>query len=441
VTKIVKSTVIIPVFNHAALTRDCLDAVLGIGGCKVIVVDDASTDRTPAMLAGYGKKIQVLTHRTNQGFAKACNDGAKAARTEFVVFLNNDTLPQPGWLRALETHARKHPGANVIGSKLLYPDNTIQHAGVIVCQDKYPRHLYTGFPADHPAVTRSRRFQIVTAASMLVRRKIFTAARGFDTQFKNGFEDVDFCLRLGGRGHEIHYCAESVVQHLESVSPGRFKRDRENVALYRRRWLDRVRTDDLEQFIADGLLEVNYEGQFPLHLKVSPELAVLDTGRGDELEKKLATQSRQIADLTREVTKLRVELGHQNPGSQVLLQERERKQWREQIRRATPPGAQILVVSKGDSSLLELKGRIAGHFPQTKKGAYLGHHPAHSADATAHLESLSRGGAQYLAFPASALWWLDYYTDFAAALGNPVYKDGTGALFALDPQPETVPEV
>ena len=437
-TRIIKSTVIIPVFNHAALTRDCLDALLEIGGCKVIVVDDGSTDGTPAMLAGYGKKIQVFTHRTNQGFAKACNDGAKVARTEFVVFLNNDTLPQPGWLRALETHARKHPGADVIGSKLLYPDNTIQHAGVILCQDKYPRHVYTGFPADHPAVIRSRRFQIVTAASMLVRRKVFTAARGFDTQFKNGFEDVDFCLRLGSRGHEIHYCAESVVQHLESVSPGRFKRDRENKDLYRRRWLGRVRPDDLEYFTADGLLEVDYEGQFPLHLKVAPELAVLDTGRRDDLEKKTATQSRQIADLTRELTKMRVELGHQNPGAQMLLHEQERKQWRERVRRATPPGAQILVVSKGDSALLEFKGRTARHFPQTKKGTYLGHHPEHSADAIAHLESMRRGGAQYLAFPATSLWWLDYYSKFIAALGNPVYKDGTGALFALPRPKKTV---
>ncbi|MEY4918278.1 MAG: N-acetylglucosaminyl-diphospho-decaprenol L-rhamnosyltransferase, partial [Verrucomicrobiota bacterium] len=410
-----KSTVVIPAFNNVALTKQCLAAVLRIGGCEVIVVNDASTDGTLKMLAAFGDKIKVITHKTNQGFAKTCNDGAKAARTEFVVFLNNDTIPQPGWLRALEHYAQKNSKAAVVGAKLLYPDNTVQHAGVIVCQDKYPRHIYTGFPANHPAVSQSRRFQIVTAAAMLVRKKVFTAARGFDTKFQNGFEDVDFCLRLGERGHEIHYCAESVAKHFESVAPGRFKHDKKNVALYRRRWFAKVQPDDLKFFLADGLLELHYEGQFPLHLKVSPELAVIDAGRKNALEKNLAAKNRQLAGLTRDMTKLVAELGGAATASPTLENNLVRTRLRQLVQQTVPRSAKILVVSKGDGALLELGGRKAQHFPQSRTGGYAGFHPANGKAAVAALEKLSPQ-FDHLVIPQTSLWWLEHYREFAIFL-------------------------
>jgi GT2 family glycosyltransferase len=177
-----------------------------------------------------------VRHETNGGFAAACNDGASAASGEYIVFLNNDVLPEAGWLDGLVRHAEGHPKAAAVGSKLLYLDGTVQHAGVAVCQDLYPRHLYAGFPADHPAVNKSRRFRIVTAASVLFRREPFEEAGGFDAAFLNGFEDVDLCLRLGERGHEVHYCHESIGYHLEGVSEGRSKYEEENLRLYRERW-------------------------------------------------------------------------------------------------------------------------------------------------------------------------------------------------------------
>jgi len=408
-----KSTIIIPVFNQAALTRQCLETILGREDCRIIVVNDASTDGTANLLADFGDRIKVITRETNCGFARSCNDGAAAARTEHLVFLNNDTIPQPGWLERLEHYADKNPRAAVVGSKLLYPVNTIQHAGVVICQDRYPRHIYTGFPANHPAVNKSRRFQIVTAACMLVRREIFAAADGFDTRFRNGFEDVDFCLRLGERGYEIHYCADSVVQHLESVSPGRFKSDKDNVALYRERWLARVQPDDFGYYLEDGLLKVSYEGTFPIHLDVSPELAALNgEARKNELEKLLADRARQVADLTREVSKVRALLGQSNPASPAVNADRERDQIRAWVRLVTPPDARILIVSKGDSALLELDDRHAAHFPQTDSGVYLGYHPADSAEAIAHLEALQARGAEYLVIPRPSLWWLEYYPQF-----------------------------
>src|SRR5262249_33137669 len=81
------------------------------------------------------------------GSAPAVNDGAAAASGEFLVFLNNDTSPQPGWLEALVRYAYGHPRAAAVGSKLLFPNGTIQHAGVILRPNGEPAHIYAGFPA------------------------------------------------------------------------------------------------------------------------------------------------------------------------------------------------------------------------------------------------------------------------------------------------------
>lgn len=83
-----------------------------------------------------------------------------------------------------------------------------------------------------------------------------------------------------------------------------------------------------------------------------------------------------------------------------------------------PPGSSVLVVSKGDTSLVELAGVTAAHFPQDSNGGYAGHHPHDSAAATAQLEELRRRGAEYLVMPASSRWWLDFYGEFAAHLAS-----------------------
>jgi hypothetical protein len=329
------------------------------------------------------------------------------------VFLNNDTLPEPGWIEALVHYADVHPRAAVVGAKLLFRNDTIQHAGVVICQDRYPRHLYTGFPAAHPAVNRSRRFQIVTGACMLVRRRLFERAGRFDTSFRNGFEDVDLCLRLGERGEEIHYCAESVVYHLESVSPGRFQHDRQNVALYRKRWLTRVRPDDVDYYLEDGLLRLDYEGRFPISLEVSPLLATLDGARrGRRLERQLRVRSREVADLQRENTRLHLELDQPVGDSPEQRYRQLRERIRKAVRQCVPAGATVLVISKGDGSLLELPGCEGWHFPQTGRGAYAGYHPADSAEAITHLEALRARGGRYLLIPATSRWWLHHYPGF-----------------------------
>src|SRR6266852_986541 len=236
-----RCSVIIPVYNKASLTRQCLNRLLprvaDAEDFEIVVVDDASSDLTPRLLAAYGDRIQVVTHDTNRGFATSCNDGASAASGEYLVFLNNDTVPLDGWLETLVGYADTHPKAAVIGSKLLFPDGTVQHAGMVICQDRYPRHIYMGFPGEHPAVNKSRRYQIVTGACALIRRERFWEVGGFDTTYQNSYEDVELCLRLGKLGYEVHYCHESVLYHLESATrEGRAREFEASTAQYRQRW-------------------------------------------------------------------------------------------------------------------------------------------------------------------------------------------------------------
>ena len=228
-------SIIVPVYNRKGLTRQCIEILLAEPpkeiDREVIVVDDASTDGTPEVLAGYADAIRVVRHEENTGFATSCNDGAAAASCDYLVFLNNDTLPLKGWLDALVRYADRHPNAAVIGCKLLFSDDTIQHAGVAITEDLNPRHIYAGFPAEHPAVNKSRRFPIVTAGCALFRREPFEEAGGFDDAFVNGFEDVDLCLRIGEAGHEVHYCHEAVLYHLEMATRDHAAFHRESSAL------------------------------------------------------------------------------------------------------------------------------------------------------------------------------------------------------------------
>jgi GT2 family glycosyltransferase len=311
------TTIVVPVLNKLALTRECVTGLMEAFGARedveAVVVDDGSTDDTPGFVERT-EGVRLVRHEETKGFAASCNDGAAAASGEHLVFLNNDTVGRDGWLDALVSYADAHSEAGIVGARLLYANGTVQHAGMVFGSDLLPRHLYRGFPADHPAVVKSRRLQAVTAACMLVRRPVFEEIGGFDTAFTNGFDDVDLCLSAGERNHETHYCHEGVLVHLEAATRGEdselFER---NASLYLERWGDRVRRDDLDFYAEDGLLELVPGDLYPLDLNVSPRLALVD--QSAEVYELLGERSRQVFDLLKENAALRVRLGEQDPNA------------------------------------------------------------------------------------------------------------------------------
>ena len=476
-------TVVVPVHGKAGLTRHCLDTLLEQAlppGTRLLVVDDASPDDTLAVLASYGDLVEVLALPVNVGFGAACNAGVAAARTELVVLLNNDTTPHEGWLDALLDEAERHPSAAAVGARLLHVDGTVQHAGVVIGRDGLPHHVYAGFPGEHPAVVRSRAFQVVTGACLLLRRSVFLGLGGFDPGYRNGHEDVDLCLRLGEAGHEVRYCGDAVLTHLESVSRGRTGADqRANGRLYCETWIGRVVPDDLEVYADDGLLRLRYEGDStPLVAEVAVELATLERRlRGQEVERLLRQRTQQVSELLHDAVRLTVLAASAGAGEAlalkpvarplrpqdglalgsllesshaVVLEQDDRVQEalaelqaalaarlddaftpnpglgyrrlvrrvRQRVEQIVPAGGSVLVVSRGDGDLLRIGGRRVQHFPCQADGAYAGFHPADSEAAIRHLAEQRARGATHLVLPATAAWWLDHYPGFADHLAQ-----------------------
>lgn len=257
------ASIVIPLFNKVDYTRKCVEALSATvdsgESVEIVLVDNGSTDDTAEFLSLLGGDVVIVRNTKNLGFATACNQGARVSRGRNIVFLNNDTVTQPGWLAALLA-AAKEEGAGVCGARLLYPDGRIQHAGVAFDEKGIGYHIFNGFPKDHPAVMKRRRFQAVTAACMLVRRDLFEALGGFDEGYRNGFEDVDFCLRAGERGHRVLYVPECAVIHHEETTEGRKAHDRENLERFLAHWKGKVTPDDDRFYAEEGFRKLRNPG-------------------------------------------------------------------------------------------------------------------------------------------------------------------------------------
>ena len=232
-------SVVIPVFNNLALTQTCLESLRRTrtkAEYEIIVVNNASTDGTAEYLKNLEKSdaVRVITNPSNKGFAQACNQGAQAARASLLLFLNNDTQVTDGWLDALvKTGGQSNVG--VVGAKLLYADGTIQHAGIEFING-IPDHVHRRSSADFPAANKSRELDMVTGACLMTLRNIFLKLGGFDEAFRNGVEDIDYCLRVRALGRKVVYQPQSVVYHHEGRTAGRFDHVNENLKMFFGRW-------------------------------------------------------------------------------------------------------------------------------------------------------------------------------------------------------------
>ncbi len=302
-------SIIIPVWNKVELTQQCVMALAEVtegASYEVIVVDNGSTDGTPDLLNSLGGDIQVIRNRENLGFAKACNQGAAAAKGDYLVFLNNDTIPLKGWLSALVEEVKGDQGIAVVGSKLLYPDRTVQHAGVAVDRLTHtPYHIYRGFAETHPAVNKRRELNAVTGACVLIRRTLFEELGGFDEGYVNGFEDVDLCFKAREQGHRIVYQPKSVLFHLESQTPGRKQHDAENGRRLMQRWGHAWwLVDDDSLYVEDGYKAVSVSRNG----RAESELQVLDRSEdrqawGIVAETQLAAKRRDDAAVVQQLGK------------------------------------------------------------------------------------------------------------------------------------------
>ncbi|MDL2267680.1 glycosyltransferase family 2 protein [Desulfovibrio sp. OttesenSCG-928-G15] len=252
-------SVIIPVFNKWELTRDCLASLREhTSGCdfELIVVDNASTDATATELAPlgetlFGEAFTRIRNAQNENFGPACNRGADAATAPLLFFLNNDTLLTPGWHTPLLDALTNDHTLGAVGPLLVYPDNTVQHLGVAYSAAGF-RHVYSGISAEHPLARKKRRLQAITAAALMLPKALFFEAGGFYPEYRNGFEDVELCVRLGQLGKKLTCVAQSRIIHLESQSSGRSSGEQHNAELLSRRCGQLIYPDLHHHGLRDG---------------------------------------------------------------------------------------------------------------------------------------------------------------------------------------------
>lgn len=255
-----KTSIIIPLFNRWDLTQQCLATLLtqlNPDQDELILVNNASTDATAAELAKL-TGVRVINNDVNQNFSGACNQGAAIATGDILVFLNNDTVPFDGWLDAIREEFTK-PEVAIVGAKLIYPNGTIQHAGVCTMRENcFPYHPYRGMAGDIPEVNRRRELRIVTGACMATTPAWFTRMGMFDNLFRNGGEDVDYCLKVWSAGGKVIYQPKCCLIHFESQSPGRMDFNEANCVKYKELWPDMFLGDEDEFFHHDKLHRVGY---------------------------------------------------------------------------------------------------------------------------------------------------------------------------------------
>jgi GT2 family glycosyltransferase/glycosyltransferase involved in cell wall biosynthesis len=220
----VDAGIVIPVLNNAAVTKACIERVLETKGgleIDIVVVDNASTDETPEMLGRFGDAVRTIRNKENLGFTIASNLGARESHGRHIVFLNNDTLPKPGWLEWLVRTADEDDTVGAVGSKLVYPDGTLQEAGSIIFSDGNGWNYGRGDDPDHPAYRYVREVDYCSAASLLVKREVFERLGGLDERYAPAYyEDTDLCFGVRSLGLKVMYQPRSVVVHLEGRTAG-----------------------------------------------------------------------------------------------------------------------------------------------------------------------------------------------------------------------------
>ncbi|MCP5049798.1 MAG: glycosyltransferase [bacterium] len=275
-------SIIIPVYNRVDLTRVCLEHLYKNTSAniffEVIVVDNGSSDGTAEFLTLTARQypnLNVITNRDNSGFSIACNQGAEQSIGKYLLFLNNDTQPQEGWLSPLVETLDMNPPVGAVSGKLLFPDGTIQHAGVVTVKDpRFPNppgtiHIYYRQPGDLEVASHPRYYQILTAACLMVRPELFHEAGGFDTGYQNGYEDVDFCLKVGQSGAKLVYTPSCRVIHHEFGSGWkRFESGSANLKRFREKWGERLVPDFIRG--SDSVFRLNPKS--PLAASYPPEL-------------------------------------------------------------------------------------------------------------------------------------------------------------------------
>ena len=225
-------TILIPFKDQLDLTRTCVDRVLALTGYaayQVVLIDNWSVDPdTQAWLSQIGadSRVRVIRREEPFNFSALNNRVVEQIECDFLLFLNNDVhVQQADWLRLMVDEALADPHVGIVGAKLIYPNQGVQHGGVVLGVGGIAGHAFRALPKDERGYANravcAQDISAVTAACMLCRTDAFRAVGMFDeTHLPVAFNDVDLCLRIGRAGYRVVMAPAVVAIHHESISRG-----------------------------------------------------------------------------------------------------------------------------------------------------------------------------------------------------------------------------
>ena len=217
-------SVIVPCFNGIPDLHNCANHLLLNTTnplYEVIFIDDASTEPIWRFFKKAFRNATLLRNETNLGYIRTCNLAAAHARGEFLVFLNQDTGVQAGWLDAMLDVVRADPSVGMVGAKLVYPDGRLQEAGGIIWNDMSAWNFGRGDDREKPEYNYVREVDYCSGACVLIPRDIFNELGGFDEQLAPAYgDDADFAMKLRVIGRRVVYQPRALVVHIEGATMG-----------------------------------------------------------------------------------------------------------------------------------------------------------------------------------------------------------------------------
>lgn len=252
-------SIIIPNKDQSEALKKCLDSIrekTSYRNYEIIIVENNSEE--PETFAFYkkiaGEKIKIVTWEGEFNYSAINNFGVRHARGDYLLLLNNDVeIINGDWLTEMLSHCqRKEVG--IVGAKLYYPDNTIQHAGIIIGIGGVAGSVFVGLPRAFSGYLHKASIQLdlsaVTAACMLVKRSVFEQVGGLEEKLKVAFNDVDFCLRVREKEYLVVYDPYAELYHYESKTRGaedtkeKIRRFQTEIEYMRSHWIGLLKKGD-----------------------------------------------------------------------------------------------------------------------------------------------------------------------------------------------------
>ena len=287
-------SVIIPNKDEKETLQTCMEMLnsnTSYQNFEIIIIENNST--TDEIFRYYKElskdpRIHLLRWGKEFNYSAINNFGVAHAKGEYLLFLNNDIKSiNPDWMEELLGVCQR-PEVGGVGAKLIYPDNTIQHAGCVVGMGGIAGHMFVDMPADRTGYLHKasllQDMSAVTAACLMMKKEVFEEAGGFTEELAVAFNDVDLCLKVRKNNHLIVYDPYAKLYHMESKTRGaedskeKVRRFQTEIEYMRCHWLDILKNGDPYYNKNLSLTKWNYS------LKPIPgmETAEMKTGQNKE---------------------------------------------------------------------------------------------------------------------------------------------------------------